>query len=81
MVWSKPIDYFGDDTAFGKTKQEIQSNLHNKYNSNRSHVLVSAFGAREMPTTLGLSPLDCANKLATFILDNNLDGADVNWQD
>ena len=30
---------------------------------------------------MGLSPLDCANKLATFVLDNNLDGCDVNWQD
>lgn len=81
LAWSKPIDYFGDDSVFGKNKQEIQQNLHNKYNTSRSHVLVSAFGPREMPTSLGLSPLDCANKLATFVLDNNLDGADVNWQD
>jgi len=34
-----------------------------------------------MPTSLGLSALDCAGKLATFVLDNNLDGCNINWQD
>ena len=23
-AWAKPIDYFGEDSVFGKTKQEIQ---------------------------------------------------------
>jgi len=40
--------------------------------------MVSAFGNREDPTVY--SALECASKLATFVLDNNLDGCDINWQ-
>ena len=46
LAWSKPIDYFGDDSIFGKTKAEIQANLRKKYNDGKSHILVSAFGNR-----------------------------------
>jgi len=32
LAWSKPIDFFGDNSIFGKTKDEIQQNLKKKYN-------------------------------------------------
>jgi chitinase len=81
LVWSKPIEYFGDSTVFGKTKAEIQQNLKAKYNNGKVQILVSAFGPQEMPTSSGYSWQDCANGLASFVLDNNLDGCDINWQD
>lgn len=34
-----------------------------------------------MPTSSGLSATECAGKLATFVLTNNLDGCNINWQD
>lgn len=81
LVWSRPVDYFGDDSVFGKTQEEIQKNLHDKYTNGHSHVLVSAFGPKENPTSLGLSAVYCAQQLATFVISNQLDGADINWQD
>lgn len=41
--------------------------------------MISAFGATEFPTTLGINPIDCAVKLATYVKGNNLDGVDIDW--
>lgn len=35
LVWSKPVDYFGDDSVFGKTQTEIQQSLRKKYNDGK----------------------------------------------
>lgn len=43
--------------------------------------MVSAFGATEFPTTAGQDPIQCAKSLGDFILNNNLDGVDVDWED
>lgn len=43
--------------------------------------MISAFGATEFPTTNGIDPVDCANKLAAFVAENNLDGVDIDWED
>ncbi|KAJ3054211.1 hypothetical protein HDU99_007825, partial [Rhizoclosmatium hyalinum] len=42
-------------------------------------VLVSAFGATDMPT--GADPVATANQLADFVVNNLLDGADIDWED
>lgn len=81
LVWSKPIQYFGEDSIFGTTKAQIQQTLKTKYANGKVHVLVSAFGPQETPTSSGYSWQDCANRLAAYVLDNNLDGCDINWQD
>jgi hypothetical protein len=81
LVWSKPVEYFGDDSVFGKTKAEIQQTLKKKYSDGKVTLLVSAFGPQEKPTSLGYSWQDCANGLASFVLENSLDGCDVSWQD
>jgi chitinase len=75
------VEYFGDDSVFGKTKTDIQQNLKQKYATGKATLLVSAFGPQEKPTSLGYSWQDCANGLASFVLENALDGADINWQD
>lgn len=43
--------------------------------------MVSAFGATEFPTSAGSDPVQCAKKLGQFVLENNLDGADLDWED
>jgi len=43
--------------------------------------MINAFSNFEMPTSFSLSAMDCAGKLATFVLANNLDGCNVDWQD
>lgn len=43
--------------------------------------MISAFGATEFPTTSKIDPIDCAVKLGTFVLENNLDGVDIDWED
>ncbi len=44
-IWADPIKYFGGDSIFGKTKEEVQLNLKKKYNDNGIKILISAFGA------------------------------------
>ncbi len=43
--------------------------------------MVTAFGPFEQPTTRGINPLICARKLAKFVISNNLDGVDINYED
>lgn len=43
--------------------------------------MVTAFGPFEKPTTKGINPLVCARKLAKFVVSNNLDGVDINYED
>lgn len=43
--------------------------------------MVSAFGATEMPTTLGLDATTCANSLADYVINNDLDGVDIDYED
>ena len=41
--------------------------------------MVSAFGATEMPTSI--DPTSVANSLATWVLANNFDGVDIDYED
>jgi hypothetical protein len=81
LVWSTPVDYFGSDTGFGETNGEIRANLRRLYNAGKVQVLVTAFGSGEYPTSSGYNAVDCAQKLGSFVLSNNLDGCDISWQD
>lgn len=51
------------------------------YNDKGIKLLVSVFGATEFPTSAGKDPIETANKLAQFVLKNNLDGVDIDWED
>ncbi|EJD07911.1 uncharacterized protein FOMMEDRAFT_150505 [Fomitiporia mediterranea MF3/22] len=59
------------------TRQQIKS----KYNAAGIKVIVSAFGSTEAPTTSGVDPTKCANDMANWILNNDLDGIDVDYED
>jgi len=55
--------------------------LKAKYIAGKVQILVSAFGPTEMPTSSGYGAVDCAQQLSQFVLANNLDGCDIDWQD
>jgi len=44
-------------------------------------VLMSAFGATENPTSLGYDPTTTCSAVANFVVQNNLDGVDIDWED
>lgn len=44
-LWGDPVKYFGADSKFGTTKDQIQKNLKQKYNANGIKIMISAFGA------------------------------------
>ena len=44
-------------------------------------LVVSAFGETELPTTQGLDPAATANTMAQFVLSNDVDGIDVDWEE
>jgi len=68
LVWSDPLRFFSTDNPFGSTKDGIQKFLKAKYNQAGINILISAFGATENPTTGGVDPIECANKLGKFVL-------------
>jgi chitinase len=79
-VWANALSYFTTDAGFGNTTNEIQKYLRLQYNNAGKKILVSAFGATEFPTG-SQDPVQCATKLGNFVLENNLDGADIDYED
>jgi hypothetical protein len=54
--------------------------LRLQYNNAGKKIIVSAFGSTEFPTS-SEDPAACAQKLGNFVLQNNLDGADIDYED
>ena len=44
-------------------------------------LLVSAFGSTEAPTSSGADPTDTANTMAAWVIEYDLDGIDVDYED
>ncbi|KAJ3263804.1 hypothetical protein HDU77_009958 [Chytriomyces hyalinus] len=59
----------------------VRQSYINAYHSAGKRVLVAAFGAAEWPTSANVNPVDSANKLAAFVKQYGLDGADIDWED
>jgi len=78
-VWQNPTYFMGTDSIFGKTDSAIRAALKKAYNNGGVKILVSAFGATEMPT--GKDPIALATKLAKFVTDYDLDGCDIDYED
>lgn len=80
-LWSDPITYFGPSSQFGTTKDQIQANLKKRYNDAGIKIMISAFGSTDTPTSAGLDPVAVAKNLSAFVLANNVDGVDIDWED
>lgn len=81
MIWANAYTYFAQGNSFGNDTQTIQKSLKKLYNDAGIKIMVSAFGDSEFPTSAGEDPTACGYKLGNFVLDNNLDGADIDWED
>lgn len=44
-IWADPVKYFGGESPFGTTKDQIQKALKKRYNDAGVKILISAFGA------------------------------------
>lgn len=80
LLWNNSLTYFGAGT-FGSTSAAIRASIKQIFNSNGIKLMVSAFGATETPTSSGFNATDCALRLADFVISNDLDGVDVDWED
>jgi hypothetical protein len=80
IVWSNPMNFIGAG-EFGSSNQEIQTNMKGNYSSGGVKLMISAFGATEYPTTSGYDATTCATKLAQFVIDNQFDGVDIDYED
>lgn len=78
-VWESPSKFMGTESEFGKTDTDIRASLKKLYNKKGVKVLVSAFGSEQRPTNL--DPVAVATKLADFVVDNELDGCDIDYED
>ena len=82
IVWAQPERFFDLNTSkFGSTGSEIRANLAKAYHSNGAKVLVSAFGGTSFPTSAGVPATACGENLAQFVIDMQLDGVDLDYED
>lgn len=63
----------------GNTKDAIQKAIKKKFNDNGKYLFISAFGATDNPTNL--DPVSVANSLGNYVLQNNVDGVDIDYED
>ncbi|KAJ3378006.1 hypothetical protein HDU84_008029 [Entophlyctis sp. JEL0112] len=51
------------------------------YHAAGKKVMISAFGGGINPTSDGLDAVSTANSLASYVIKNGFDGADIDWED
>ena len=76
-VWDDPQPYL--KTTFGNTKEETQRAILKRYHDKGIQLIISAFGATEMPTNQ--DPVKVADALADYTIINHLDGVDIDYED
>jgi hypothetical protein len=57
-----------------------QQSIKAAYNAAGIKLMVSAFGESDAPTTGNVDPIAMANTIGQWVLDNNLDGVDVDYE-
>jgi chitinase len=60
--------------------ETAQLSIKAMYKAACAKLMVSAFGPGDAPTTLNKDPIAMANTIGQWVLDNNLDGVDVDYQ-
>lgn len=66
--------------AWAALSADTKAAIKTEYNAAGVSVIVSAFGATDAPTSGGVDPVATANAMAQFVLDNQLDGIDVDYE-
>ncbi|OBZ74814.1 hypothetical protein A0H81_05526 [Grifola frondosa] len=78
LLSSKPFD---QAAAWAALPADQRATIKSQYSSAGISIIVSAFGSTEEPTTQGVDPTSTANTMAQFVLNNGLDGIDVDYED
>ena len=82
IVWTQPDRFFNvQNSQFGTASDQIRTNLVNEYHKNGVKILVSAFGGTSFPTTQRVPARACGENLAQFVIDMQLDGVDLDYED
>ncbi|KAH7909554.1 glycoside hydrolase family 18 protein [Hygrophoropsis aurantiaca] len=58
-----------------------RASIKSSYNDAGISLIVSAFGSTDTPTSSGDDPTTTANNLAAFVLEYDLDGVDIDYED
>lgn len=66
--------------AWAALSDDKKAAIKSEYNAAGISFIVSAFGATDSPTSNGADPVATANAMAHFVLDNQLDGIDVDYE-
>ncbi|TBU31258.1 glycoside hydrolase [Dichomitus squalens] len=67
--------------AWANLDAGTRQQLHQQYNQAGVSLVVSVFGETELPVTKGLDPTQLAGQMAQFVLSNDVDGIDVDWEE
>ena len=67
--------------AWGQLDSGTRQKLKQQYNEAGIKVIVSAFGETEQPTTSNVDPTTMAHTMAQWVISNDLDGIDVDYED
>jgi hypothetical protein len=78
-LWGNLPDYIPTNCGFGTTNAQMQQALIAQYHKYGIKVIASAFGSTNYPTSS--DPTQTCTSLAQFILNNNLDGVDLDYED
>ncbi len=73
-----PRDQVANWANLDATKRQ---QLKQQYNQAGVSIVASAFGETDLPTTAGRDPVALANTMGQFVLNNDLDGIDVDWEE
>ncbi|KAI0665668.1 chitinase [Trametes maxima] len=67
--------------AFAALTPDVRAAKKAEYANAGINIIVSAFGETDKPTTSGADPVGTANTMAQFVVANQLDGIDVDYED
>lgn len=72
---------FDQAAAYALLPAETRAAKKAEYAAAGINIIVSAFGETDKPTTAGADPVGTANTMAQFVVSNQLDGIDVDYED
>jgi len=75
------MHYVSTENPWGNTSSQVQKALLDRYHSKNVKLLVSCFGATDFPTSAGADPVETGKSIANFVIQNQLDGVDLDWED
>ncbi|KDN50379.1 glycoside hydrolase family 18 protein [Tilletiaria anomala UBC 951] len=64
-----------------QASKSVQKKYKQAYNDAGVKLMVSAFGASDKPQSSGRNAVDVATSIAKFVIDNNLDGVDIDYEE